>query len=343
MSEKELRDGKIGFLTGLYQFKVLEETLIKCIKDLSVWIEEYHKIQVLENIPTKDLSKMITNKYMFLLNDLKKCNFDLMLFYDEESDSLYAPNFFSGMILKHFSIRLNRIHACLAELIDTCDELDKRLCIMEKRKLRILLSIIEGKKYYSFDKKAVECENKITEKYKELIDELNIYYNESIRDNYINLVEEKLKGSFENLPNNLEKFAEDLETIYEVDVDFLRFIGREEEIKRVRELYIKYMSSKGLDTSRIVESIETRHFISPKPEIFDPNQYLHSNAGELSRAVFELEAANIEQFFDMKNYDNLRSILKEVGIFLADPITINCSTPENTEPSNNENSGPKRK
>lgn len=344
MSDEILKNGITTFLSGLYKYKENEAYLIESSKSINSLIDFHQKNGLLPELTKRDITKLVSNKYNFLIHDILKHNFDLVFLRDNDDEELYPANFFVGVILTHFSSRINDIQASFSLLIDEIEKFDYRMDKVSKKRLRMLASLLKGNNLYDFDEESRLCAEKILAFHKTCLDKIDAFYREDIIGDYHKIVEEKLAKGFDNISHKDEfELVDTIVTIYELDIEFLRSVEEYDQIEKVRCAYLKYMEEHNLDTSRILDNNTTGLFIAPQKNLFDPTPYLHMSLSEISQEVFRREMENVQNFFSPTEFDKVRDILGDVGIILLDPITIDPSNLESDNPSDQIGKQRKRK
>lgn len=314
MDEKTLSDGKKTFINGLYRYKKQELSLIATSKELNKIMYGFHAKGILDNLPIHDITTLVKNKYTFLVSGILKKDFDLMLFKDYDKLDFYPANFFVGMILEHYVIMMEELQDYFIKFLEALEKFDKRLVVVSKKRLRVLKSILEGKLFYEFDECAMSCYNEIIELYRAIQDKTNDFYKESPIEDYPSVVEYRLKRSVEKADGNKDKLTESFAMCYDIDLDFLRFIGASKQIPKIKELYLKYMGFLELDTSGIIENPNERYFVSTQSNIFDPSPYLRMSAIELSQVALELELQTVRTILPEESYESLKDIFESTGL-----------------------------
>ncbi len=314
MDEKTLNEGIKVFISGLYRYKEQELNLIATSKEVNKVILDFQRKGILDGIASHDITTLVKNKYTFLVSEILKKDFDLMLFKDYDKHDFYPANFFVGMILEHYVIMMSEIQDCFIEFLKHLEKFDKRLVVVSKKRLRVLRSVLEGKMFYEFDDCAMIYHNEVIELYRALQDKINDFYKESPLEDYPSVVEYRLKRSIEKADGNKEKLTDSFATCYDIDIDFLRYIGANKKIPMIKELYLKYMGILDLDTSGIADNPNEKYFASNQPNIFDPTKYLHMSAIELSQEVLELELLTVKKILPEESYASLRDIFESTGL-----------------------------
>lgn len=314
MDEKTLSEGKKTFINGLYRYKKQELSLIAISKEVNKIMYGFHEKGILDNLPIHDITTLVKNKYTFLVSGILKKDFDLMLFKDYDKLDFYPANFFVGMILEHYVIMMEELQDYFIKFLESLEKFDKRLVVVSKKRLRVLKSILEGKLFYEFDECAMSCYNEVIELYRTIQDKINDFYKESPIEDYPSVVEYRLKRSVEKADGNKDKLTESFAMCYDIDLDFLRFIGASKQIPKIKELYLKYMGFLELDTSGIIENPNERYFVSTQSNIFDPSPYLRMSAIELSQVALELELQTVKTILPEESYKSLKDIFESTGL-----------------------------
>lgn len=314
MDEKTLSEGKKTFINGLYRYKKQELSLIATSKEVNKIMYGFHEKGTLDNLPIHDITTLVKNKYTFLVSGILKKDFDLMLFKDYDKLDFYPANFFVGMILEHYVIMMEELQDYFIKFLESLEKFDKRLVVVSKKRLRVLKSILEGKLFYEFDECAMSCYNEVIELYRTIQDKINDFYKESPIEDYPSVVEYRLKRSVEKADGNKDKLTESFAMCYDIDLDFLRFIGASKQIPKIKELYLKYMGLLELDTSGIIENPNERYFVSTQSNIFDSSPYLRMSAIELSQVALELELQTVKTILPEESYKSLKDIFESTGL-----------------------------
>lgn len=336
MDEKMLKDGIIVFLQGLYYYKLQEENLLESSRKANDIIKAFHDKGVIEDLSTKEILPMLKNKFTFLINELEKIDVDLIFFKDYDNEELYPSNYFVGMILRHYARKLVEIQYSLIDFLNCLEAFDERAIKISKRKFSVLITILEGKDFYEFDNEACEAIQKAKEKYFTYKDLLDDFYKESPLTDYTKFVEKRFCDCLKEGVTDKDSFLKNLKSIYEIDVDFLRFIGYPKKINELHSIYLRYLNEAGLDTSWIVEEPKERYFVRKQSKIFDPKPYLNLSAGEISNKVIEICLPELsEKVKTGEDNTDIKNILRSVGIILTDPIIIAPEDYDSEEPQSN--------
>ena len=194
MDKKELKEVKQNFLIQLYDYRCHEEQIVAAIKNLKEDIETLQKIRVFSDINIKDVTNMLSNKFTMTVSFFKKKDIDFIFFEDYDAGSLYPSNFFSGIILRHFICEMLEIEKVLAKfsrIVRTIIFKEMELSTRIPCKMKFLLKSIplhDGNEVVlGLIDDGYEC-------YRELTSLLDAYYREDISDNYIKIVDNKIKS-----------------------------------------------------------------------------------------------------------------------------------------------------
>ena len=285
MDKKELKEVKQNFLIQLYDYRCHEEQIVAAIKNLKEDIETLQKIRVFSDINIKDVTNMLSNKFTMTVSFFKKKDIDFIFFEDYDAGSLYPSNFFSGIILRHFICEMLEIEKVLAKfsrIVRTIIFKEMELSTRIPCKMKFLLKSIplhDGNEVVlGLIDDGYEC-------YRELTSLLDAYYREDISDNYIKIVDNKIKSQLSQ-SRSFMGFTYNIPLFYQIDVDFLRVTNREDLIPELRETYLKQLEEHNFYKGLIDSDITYKFFTKRKTSELDLDPYLYVSASELALAVF---------------------------------------------------------
>lgn len=288
MKKREILDAKINFCCNMLEYKKCVEGNYKMINRLGDIIDSFKKLGVLKDININRSDTIMHNKLTETIKEFKKLDIDPFFFYDTSSDKYYLANFYSEYILFYLSILILEMHECLDKLVDELSFLTKDIEKLTKHVFKIAISFIRGGNMILDNKDCQEKIDRIREELKQYQDKLNELYEFDIKRDYLNIVDRNLKQMFkeENLTKVDFKIA--IFVLYNIDEDYLKKIGKEENISTLREMYLKQLKDARMDESILDGDIEP-YFTSLSPDSEEILEYCKLNASELYDLLLELE------------------------------------------------------
>ena len=157
--------------------------------------------------------------------------------------------------------------------------------------------------------------------YRELTSLLDAYYREDISDNYIKIVDNKIKSQLSQ-SRSFMGFTSNIPLFYQIDVDFLRVTNREDLIPELRETYLKYLEKYHLDKRLIDPDFTYKFFTKRKTSELDLDPYLYMPTSELAIAVF------IDYISDMESPDTVGPEISPSDDFARATAVLNYNLDE---------------
>lgn len=288
MNKREILDVKIDFCRNMLEYKKCVEGNYKTINSLSDAIDSFKNLGILKDININRSDAIMHNKLTETIKYFKKYNMDPFFFYDALSNSYYGANFYTRYILLYLSDLILEMHGYLDKMVDELSYLTKDVEKLTRHIFKIAISSLRGGNMILDNKDCQEKIERVREEYQHYQDKLNELYAFDIRENYLKIVDMVLNQVFKK--ENVDKidFSTAIFVQYNIDVEYLKKMGKNDDISSLRDLYLKRLEEFNMDANILDREIEP-YFTSIFPISDEILEYSKLNSTELYNLLIDLE------------------------------------------------------
>lgn len=292
MKKIEILNAKIDFCRNMLKYKRCVEGNYRTINNLVETIEVFKRLGVLEDINVNRSDTIMHNKLMETLKDFKKHDIDPFFFCDSSSNDYYPASFYTRYILLYLSDNILLMHGYLDKIVNELSLLTKDMEHITRHFFKIIFSSIRGGNMILEDRNCQEKMNHIREEYYHYQDKLNELYEFDVKKDYFNIIRMVLDNVFKEENKDKLDFATAIFMQYNIDVDFLNKIGREDELSTLKELYLKHLEEFKM-SSDILDGEFEPYFTSILPISEEIFEYSKLSSKELYDLLVDLESQKV--------------------------------------------------